>query len=976
MRRDEVLALFASEGLRVEQLELGKLTRCASEGDSGKKQSGWYVLHEIRLDSGEYTLVGNYGNWKDGDGDKREIGIGEGEKLTQAQREEIANRQRRAAEAARRDKKKRNDECAERAADTFPKLPDSGACDYLTRKKVAAFGLGFSRGSIAIPLRGVDGKLRSLQWVDAGGNKKFMTGTEKVGSFHALAELVDGAAIGVAEGYATAATVQMATNGKIPMVCCFDAGNLSPVVKELRAAFADSKIYIFGDDDHQHASNPGVTKGRQAALETKAVRLILPAFPERFFPAAEGAEPKPMTDWNDVHCVSGLVEVRRQINEAVNTGAERAGHCGEPDDAYHDEDYAPEQEFDEADFDAGQPAVVNWGEDVSVDDETGMPWPEIHGRFQVDTEGVFQLAGDNRHRLSGRPLWLDSVTTGLTLPNHGVVIKFFDHHWRLHTLALPAELLHEQGGAVAKLLARRGMIVIPGKEKMLSQFIRAQEADCDRFTYNATKLGWAKLNDGRTAFVLPETVIGATDADVVYQGDIPMSFSQGLRMSCSLSEWHENVAAKCDGNPLLMFAVLTALAGPLLELMDQESGGFHFFGTTSRGKTTTLQAGISVWGNGASPSNDATSAIRSWDVTSSSLESIAELHSHMVLPLDEIGNSEIYDLGKVVYKLSSGVSKQRADITAALRDPRTWTVMILSSGELSMKRVASMNGGQRAGGQMVRILDVPISPDGDESGGVVVDSKGEDRALFVERLKLSCAEHYGVAGPTFAAYLISQLSEKGRPEFVGVLREYQDQFQQVLVEMLGEQDLPPESARALRRFSLVAVAGWLALPSSVTNFPSAGVLPWRFDSVMGCIADVARRWLSELGGSRSEADRALEHFRDRLISEYLRFIPVFADKPAPNTRPLGVRFKSHIGIYSGEISDLVGDFELKTVMHALRDRGLLDVEKGRLTRKSMSAISWMDHARPRLYHVSLDFLGDKVAQGELLGEEGGSQPFV
>ena len=81
-----------------------------------------------------------------------------------------------------------------------------------------------------------------------------------------------------------------------------------------------------------------------------------------------------------------------------------------------------------------------------------------------------------------------------------------------------------------------------------------------------------------------------------------------------------------------MLAISAALAGPLLHMARGEGGGFHFFGQSSKGKTTIFQAAASVWGRGATPGY-----LRAWRATANGLEGGAALATDTALILDEMG---------------------------------------------------------------------------------------------------------------------------------------------------------------------------------------------------------------------------------------------------------------------------------------------------------------------------------------------------
>ncbi len=266
---------LAQGGLVIDgALEYGRLVRCKVEGDTGRKQSGWYVLHTLVLDNGQDVVVGRYGNWKryGGEGQKVELDLPE---LTAEQKKAFAAEQKRLSDAARRERLARAEEAAERAKKLFPKLPDSGKSPYLDRKKVRAFGVRFSRGSIVVPLRNSELKLVGLQFIAPDGSKKFLTGTAKMGAFHMVGVPSEKSPLCIAEGYATAATVHMASGWAC--LVAFDAGNLKPVALAARKMYPDIELVICGDDDHATDGNPGVTKATEAAAAVGGC-VVIPQF--------------------------------------------------------------------------------------------------------------------------------------------------------------------------------------------------------------------------------------------------------------------------------------------------------------------------------------------------------------------------------------------------------------------------------------------------------------------------------------------------------------------------------------------------------------------------------------------------------------------------------------------------------------------------------------------------------------------------
>lgn len=135
----------------------------------------------------------------------------------------------------------------EKATKLWERARTDGVSEYLARKKVGAYGVRFAFGSVLVPVADLAGVLHGLQWVAADGGKVFGTGTIKEGHFHLLGDVLDALPIAFAEGYATAATGHKATGW--PVVACFDAGNLMPVMASWRRLYPDHKFVIFADDD-------------------------------------------------------------------------------------------------------------------------------------------------------------------------------------------------------------------------------------------------------------------------------------------------------------------------------------------------------------------------------------------------------------------------------------------------------------------------------------------------------------------------------------------------------------------------------------------------------------------------------------------------------------------------------------------------------------------------------------------------------
>jgi len=229
-----------------------------------KKKRAWYVLFPFRTDSGNELIAGSFGWFKGADTYTFNVSLKSDAVLTQAEKTRFAKEQEAKQKLAKEERKKEVEATANKAMEIWNKLPNQGRSPYLQRKKVAAFNIRFTRGSIVLPVYGFDRVLSGLQFIDPEGNKKFLTGTVKKGRFCILGDVINPMDyLAITEGYCTGSSVRMATNWIV--FVAFDAGNLIHVAKAVRNKYQQAKIVICGDDDYGNKDNPGRIKAEQAA---------------------------------------------------------------------------------------------------------------------------------------------------------------------------------------------------------------------------------------------------------------------------------------------------------------------------------------------------------------------------------------------------------------------------------------------------------------------------------------------------------------------------------------------------------------------------------------------------------------------------------------------------------------------------------------------------------------------------------------
>lgn len=235
----------------------------------------------------------------------------------EARREEY---RRRAAElqAEAHTKRAANDEqrqagrqaAAEAAAMVWASASPCVGHAYLTVKRVQAHGLRVvtldqrarlwndekakwqtvpvaRRGEILVPMVAVDGSLFNVQRISEDGEKRFLMGGRKQGTFHRI----EGTGLAwIAEGYATAATIHAATGAAV--LVAFDAGNMASVAAELPGRLNA----VAADNDAKGAGQKGA--------EATRLPFVMP--------------PTVGDDWNDHAARFGLASVAELLACALS----------------------------------------------------------------------------------------------------------------------------------------------------------------------------------------------------------------------------------------------------------------------------------------------------------------------------------------------------------------------------------------------------------------------------------------------------------------------------------------------------------------------------------------------------------------------------------------------------------------------------------------------------------------------------------
>lgn len=318
--QDKFAAILTSHGAILQNghpIMDGMPHRIPVEGDKGKEVSGKYQVHFDGNPAGWFKnyRTDDYRAFRD-------------DSITLSKEEQAAfNAQAEAAREART--AARNARYEERATEMQQKLArlspvgTDAPTEYLSKKQIApTLGIYTDRsGSMTyIPAMDVNGKVWSIQYIPAEGEKVFASDTTKIGCFHpvgGMKALEDAPILIIAEGYSTAASIAEVAGHAT--VAAFDCNNLLHVAQRLRERFPDKPVIIAGDDDEARVEKLGYNPGRDAATAAAAAVNGIALFPE-FTLQEKAAHASSLTDFNDlaVFCEAGKRRLQEQLDYALS----------------------------------------------------------------------------------------------------------------------------------------------------------------------------------------------------------------------------------------------------------------------------------------------------------------------------------------------------------------------------------------------------------------------------------------------------------------------------------------------------------------------------------------------------------------------------------------------------------------------------------------------------------------------------------
>ncbi|APF10252.1 hypothetical protein BKC11_13690 [Salmonella enterica subsp. enterica serovar Typhimurium] len=274
--------------------------------------------------------------------------------------------------------------------------------------------------------------------------------------------------------------------------------------------------------------------------------------------------------------------------------------------------------------------------------------------------------------------------------------------------------------------------------------------------------------------------------------------------------------------------------------------GFHLRGESTDGKTTVMKVAASVCGG--------TDYWHSWRATGNALEGIASRHNDALLPLDELREVDPREAGMIAYMLANGQGKGRARTDGEVRNRRHWTLLLFSTGELSLAEHTERAGERIYAGMDVRMVQIPS--DTGQHGAFEQLHGFASGQQFADTLCDRVARFHGTAFRAWLAFLTHD-QDASTTLARELLRRYQNAL---MPDNAGNQ-----VQRIVARFALLAAAGEIATLHGITGWQKGTA----YEAVQICL----HAWLNERGHIANQEDEGVLAQIKRFITahQYSRF---------------------------------------------------------------------------------------------------------
>lgn len=309
----------------------------------------------------------------------------------------------------------------------------------------------------------------------------------------------------------------------------------------------------------------------------------------------------------------------------------------------------------------------------------------------------------------------------------------FEYKGRLQTL----EVSRDDCLVTNRLLelSKYGLDVMNTSTRVIAMHLRNQE-HLAPLELTHEQVGWS-IFENRLVFKHHRGV----GFDSLYTGPLK------LQPKGSHEKWLETVKRHVVGNSHLELALVLGLSAPMVGLIGKLIGIpnllVHFAADSTRGKSTASMLAVSSFGY---PGEGENSLFSTWLATDNAI--VARLNGNFGVPvvLDEASMSNAKDFSNLIYRFAGGVDKSRLNKDASLKKSGQWNTTVISNGEFALSAKVNRNTGIRM--RLLEFQNVTWTKD----------------AASADAIKNTILKNYGFAGVS----MVQKLRAIGRKRLLAL----------------------------------------------------------------------------------------------------------------------------------------------------------------------------------------------------------------
>ena len=580
-----------------------------------------------------------------------------------------------------------------------------------------------------------------------------------------------------------------------------------------------------------------------------------------------------------------------------------------------------------------------------------------NGRFELYHDGLFFVKYDKSNPSNilykqkvfvCSPIEVIAKTRDESSATWGRLLQWRDDDGVLHQWLMPLDLLQGDTREYRRELARQGLSITTNNRQRSYLDAYIQGYVIQKRALCVDKLGWHDKQ-----YVLPDRTIGDDGKQlIIYQS--AHTINNTISQKGTLAQWRDQLSKPLAEQSRFVFSIACAFAGQLLELLDDDGGGFHIVGSSTMGKSLSLKVAASVWGN---PDR----YVKTWRSTDNALEGIASECNDGFLPLDEISDSDAKAVGRTIYMLGNGTGKGRSTVTGHNRTTKTWRIIFLSNGEESLQNFMAQAGQKTNAGIEVRVAHI------DADAGAGNDLRTFDSLVLADtgaaqadKIKELYYRYYGVAGMAWLEHITTD-----KIATTATAKQLVNDF------MSKYSDLAPQAHRVAKRFAIVATAGEMAT--------QAGITGWQVGQATTAVMTCLDNWLDNYGRDGEHEERQIIKHIQAFIEQHgsSRFEPrnsyrcadIIGHKTSNRIGYRNIKTGDYYFLKNAFETEVCPPFNVKKVLQVLDDAKLLRRNQG--DRKDYKTPDTIFEDRKPVYAVKAYILSYEADESTGTAETGG-----